>query len=89
MRVPPKFIVCLVLVVSVVAVFVAPAVDLEPTAMRAARAAQLFMCSFAAAAAIMFSLLPAMQSAHVGLFGHLHVLCSSADILDVDCARLC
>lgn len=89
MRNKLQFIVGLLLLVGVVVVFVAPAVNLEPTAMRAARAAQLAALALLAAATTALVLaVPTTQSqAFLGFPPMVRV--SSADVVDLDCARLC
>jgi len=81
-------IACLILF-SVVAVFVSPGVDLEPTAMRAVQAATLAMAALAAAATLLTSMLLASEQ-FTPSGGALHC-CSIVppDLIAVICTRLC
>lgn len=84
-----QFVAALLLIVGVVVVFVAPAVNLEPTAMRAARAAQLAALALLAASTAAVALaVPTSQSQAFREFPPV-VRGASADVVDLDCARLC
>ena len=73
---------------SVVVVFVAPAFDLEPTAMRAARMAQLALGAIGASASVAIGTLASPQAvAHSIAFPAMR-LCTS-DLLAADCTRQC
>lgn len=79
-----------VLLVSVIAVFAAPAVDLQPTAMRAARAASLALAALVAIVAVSILLGPqTVLLAPVPSSGASWIPRRSIDPLDVFCIRLC
>jgi hypothetical protein len=79
------FVAAVLVVISVAVLFVLPAFDVLPTAMRAWRAAKLL--TMAMAAQILISLLAAIISAScddlVSLWDY------SFDLLDLTCTRLC
>jgi hypothetical protein len=81
-------IACLILF-SVVAVFVSPGVNLEPTAMRAVQAATLAMAALAAAATLLTSMLLASKQ-FTASDGALHSrIIAPPDLIAVICTRLC
>lgn len=75
------------LLVAVAVVFFAPSVDLEPTALRASRAAQAFEAALVSAALVFSGLL-----SFIGFFflhdphSHLTIDC---DLVALNCTRLC
>lgn len=84
-----KLTTAFVLLVSVLGVFVAPSVDLEPSALRAARAALMTMLAIANAAAVILTLVVPALHAQSALIPHATILHRDSGILDLDCARLC
>lgn len=83
-----KSLVSLLLLVGVITVFVAPFVNLEPTALRAARAATLAMLALAAAAVTASGLLGS-QTFRPGMYLASQVPAPQPDVIDLDCVRLC
>jgi hypothetical protein len=79
----------LVLIMGVLVVFAAPAVNLAPTAMRAWRAAQMAVLAMVAAATTLLMLgIPAFHSEpYIQVLEKISV--PSADLVVLDCARLC
>jgi len=75
------------LVLAVLLIFVAPAVDLEPSALRASKAAVGF---FAAIACLILLPYPVTSAAlQPSLFERLLLMQGSSDVLDLTCSRLC
>ena len=87
MRFQIKFWIALLLLVVVVAVCISPAVDLEPTALRSVRVANLM---FAALALIVLSvgLNRVMRLAHAAV-GLWPLALTTDGILELNCSRLC
>jgi hypothetical protein len=77
-----------VLLVTVVAVFISPAIDLEPTALRASQAAQALQTALLSAAFVLSSLLCLAAPGFLGPICHLR-LKIHADLLELNCTRLC
>jgi hypothetical protein len=89
MRSDAKFGIVIVLVLSVMVVFVSPAVDLEPTALRALKAAKmLFAALVLAGTAIAACLRGSFPSLGIVLASH-RIEASAASLVDLNCARLC
>lgn len=83
-----KIVIGCVLLVMVVAICIAPFVDLEPTTMQAGRAAYLAFLSIPASATVIIGLFhPGQYFATLPAFAHpAHV---GTDLTDFTCARLC
>ena len=89
MRSDAKLGIVIVLVLSVMVVFVSPAVDLEPTALRALKAAKmLFAALVLAGTAIAACLRVSFPSPGIVLEFH-PIEASAASLVDLNCARLC
>ena len=79
----------IILLLAVTVVFVSPAVDLEPTALRAAQAATLLFAVLALAGSVIAS------SLHISCFHLVAILRTesvpffAADLVDLNCNRLC
>jgi hypothetical protein len=72
---------------AIVFVAIAPLLDLEPTALRAARFAQLALLAVAGAASVIVAVRPMASSKCSDFIGTpLH---QSASIVDATCSRLC
>jgi hypothetical protein len=89
MRCIAKSCVVLMLITSVVGVFASPAVDLEPTALRALQAAILFFAALALAKASIASLLTFVFSVVFVPLKRAGYPISGVALLDFTCARLC
>jgi len=82
-------IVVVILLLAITVVFVSPAVDLEPTALRAAQAASLLFAVLALAGSFIasglhipcFHLVAILRSEIVSFF--------APDLVDLNCNRLC
>jgi quinol-cytochrome oxidoreductase complex cytochrome b subunit len=76
-------------VVAILVLFVSPALDLEPSAMRAMRHAHIFFHAFAAAASMLLYLL----TKHPEFFGWVSeahpARQDGPDLFDLNCTRLC
>ena len=83
-----KSLVAFLLLVGVATVFVAPFVSLEPTALRAARAATLALLALAEFALAATGLLGSGFLIS-GPFLKVQSPASVPDVIDLDCARLC
>jgi len=81
-----KFLAALIVVVAVLVLFVLPAFDVDPTAMRSAREAAMLMLSIAVAAStfLAFKLRPAARLEAAD--ARANVRC---DLLQVTCTLLC
>ena len=80
-------LVAILVLAAIVFVTIAPLLDLDPTALRATRAAQLTLLAVAGAAAVVFAIRPPAFSRCPGfIWIPLH---QSASIVDATCARLC
>ena len=89
MRSDAKLGIVIVLVLSVMVVFVSPAVDLEPTALRALKAAKmLFAALVLAGTAIAACLSVSFPSLGIVIESP-HSEASAASLVDLNCARLC
>lgn len=89
MRDKLKVVAAPVLIIAVVAVFIAPVVNLEPTAMRAWRAAQMIALGMQAAATTALLLTIAVPSAAARPEFLREPFGRSADLIALDCVRLC
>lgn len=79
----------IVLLFTVLVVFISPAVDLEPTALRAARAANLVFFALVQAGCAIAGLLQTSLSPFARISPFWALLSSSTDLVDVNCVRLC
>jgi type II secretory pathway pseudopilin PulG len=76
------------LLVTIVAVFVAPGIQLEPTALRASRAAQALQMALLSAA-LAFTALLCFAGPSLICRGCASSLTAHGDLLDLNCIRLC
>lgn len=81
-------IVVVILLLAVTVVFVSPAVDLEPTALRAAQAASLLFAVLALAGSVIASLHTSCFQLVVSLRTE-SVPFYAANLVDLNCNRLC
>jgi len=84
-----KVVVGIVLLLSVLVVFAAPAVDLEPTALRAIQAASLFFAVLALAGTTIAATLIAANPHTAPVFGVHAIETTTASLVDLNCVRLC
>jgi hypothetical protein len=87
LNINPKFV-ALLLLLGVVLVFISPAVNLSPTALRASRAAQRLALTLVAAAFLVDAFLVASIS-RGGRSTEMNVRRAHGDLLEQICARLC
>lgn len=82
-------IVVVILLLAVTVVFVSPAVDLEPTALRAAQAASLLLAVLALARSVLASIphTPCLQL--VAILTTESASFFVPDLVDLNCNRLC
>lgn len=84
-----KVVVGVVLLLSVLVVFVAPAVDLEPTALRAMQAASLLFAVLALAGTTVAATLT-VHNPFLGPTSGVHrIEATTASLVDLNCVRLC
>ncbi len=84
-----KVVVGVVLLLSVLVVFVAPAVDLEPTALRAMQAASLLFAVLALAGTTVAATLT-VHNPFLGPTSGVHPIgTTTASLVDLNCVRLC
>jgi hypothetical protein len=77
------------LLLTVLVIFAAPAVDLEPTALRAMQAATLLFAVLALAGTTIAAMLT-MSGACLGtIFGFHPIGTTTASLVDLNCVRLC
>lgn len=84
-----KVAVGILLLLSVLIVFTAPAVDLEPTALRAMQSASLLFAALALAGTTIAAMLIASNPSLGVVFGFHPIETSSASLVDLHCVRLC
>jgi len=84
-----KVAVGIVLLLSVLVVFIAPAVDLEPTALRAMQAASLLFAVLALARTTIAATLTLSNPYMGAVFSGRPIDASTASLVDLNCARLC
>jgi hypothetical protein len=84
-----KVVVGVVLLLSVLVVFAAPAVDLEPTALRAMQAASLLLAVLALAGTTVAATLTVSNPFMGPIFGVHPLETMTASLVDLNCARLC
>jgi len=82
-------IVVVILLLAVTVVFVSPAVDLEPTALRAAQAASLLFAVLALAGSFIASILQASSLHLIAILKSESVPFFAHDLVDLNCNRLC
>ena len=82
-------IVVVILLLAVTVVFVSPAVDLEPTALRAAQAASLLFAMIALAGSFIASGLHTSCFHLVAILRSEIVSFCAPDLVDLNCNRLC
>jgi len=82
-------IVVVILLVAVTVIFVSPAVDLEPTALRAAQAASLLLAVLALAGSFLASILHAPCLHLVAILTTESAAFFAPDLVDLNCNRLC
>ena len=82
-------IVVVILLLAVTVVFVSPAVDLEPTALRAAQAASLLFAVLALAGSFIASSLHTSSLHLVAILRSESVPFFAPDLVDLNCNRLC
>jgi len=82
-------IVVVILLLAVIVVFVSPAVDLEPTALRAAQAATLLFALLALAGSFIARSLQAPCLHLVAISRTERVPFFAPDLVDLNCNRLC
>lgn len=84
-----KLSIVVLLLLCVITVFISPAVDLEPTALRAVKAADmLFAALILAGTAIAASLSVSFPSIGI-VFGFHPVDAGATSLVDLNCVRLC
>jgi ABC-type Mn2+/Zn2+ transport system permease subunit len=84
-----KVVVGIVLLLSVLVIFTAPAVDLEPTALRAMQAASLLFAVLALAGTTIAAMLTPFNPSFGVVFGFHPIETGSASLVDLNCVRLC
>jgi hypothetical protein len=84
-----KVVVGIVLLLSVLIIFTAPAVDLEPTALRAMQAASLLFTVLALAGSTIAEMLIASNPPFGVVFGFHPIETGFASLVDLNCVRLC
>ena len=82
-------VVSCVLLLAIAAVFVAPSVDLEPTAMRAARAATTAMAALVATATALIPFTLPVKKFTLTTVIPQNVSVSFRELVDIFCTRLC
>jgi cytochrome c biogenesis factor len=81
-----RILLALVVAMAILVLFVLPAFDVDPTAMRAARAAALLMISIACAA---FTFLASKACVSCRLLSPHFRVNTTPDVLEVTCSLLC
>ena len=79
----------IVLLLTVLIVCIAPAVDLEPTALRAMEAATLLFAILALAATTTAAILIVSNPCLGAVFGFHPIEMRTANLVDLNCVRLC
>lgn len=82
-------IVVVILLLTVAVVFISPAVDLEPTALRAAQAASLLLALLALAGSVLASILHTPCLHLVATLTTESAPFFAPDLVDLNCNRLC
>lgn len=81
-------IVALVLLIAVLGIFVSPAVDLDPTALRSIRAAQALLTGIFAAATVLAAFISLVLAGHIGVRGDF-IAATHDHLFELNCSRLC
>ena len=85
-----KLVIVVFLLLSVAAIFISPAVDLQPTALRALQLANMFFAFLAlGATAAVSTLLEVPLSRVASIIERDWFLAPSLNLLDLNCVRLC
>ena len=84
-----KLVIVVLLLLSVATIFVSPAVDLQPTALRALQLANLFFAFLALGASAASALLEVPLSRVGSTIEREWFLAPSLSLLDLNCVRLC
>ncbi len=79
----------ILLLLSLITVFISPAVDLEPTALRAASLANLMFAVLAMAGTALAARLSRAVASAATSFEHDCPLLPALDLVDLNCTRLC
>jgi len=79
----------IVLLLSILVVFAAPAVDLEPTALRAMQAATLLFAVLALAGTTITATLTPANPYTGAVFGFHPIQTTTGSLVDLNCVRLC
>jgi hypothetical protein len=82
-------IVVIILLLTVTVVFVSPAVDLEPTALRAAQASALLFAILSLAGSFVADILRSSGPHFVAVNSNETVPFFASELLDLNCTRLC
>lgn len=86
---PIKLAIVILLLLSVIAIFASPAVDLQPTALRAMKCATLLFAVLLFAGTVLCARLRVLQS-HASLRAERRsVLAPTPDLMMLNCALLC
>ncbi|MGC2195575.1 MAG: hypothetical protein WA628_12930 [Terriglobales bacterium] len=84
-----KLGIVIVLLLCVMAVFISPAVDLEPTALRALKAANMLFAALILAGTTIAAYLT-LSFSFMGMVFDFHPMeASAASLVDLNCVRLC
>ena len=84
-----KFRIALVLLLAVIVIFVSPAVNLEPTALRALQVASMLFAALALAGTVLAYGANLLARYVDTAFSFHPVLSRTDDIIDLNCTRLC
>ncbi|MGA8151259.1 MAG: hypothetical protein WB952_09945 [Terriglobales bacterium] len=79
----------ILLLLSMIAIFISPAVDLEPTALRAANLANLLFALLALAGTVLTARFDVPISPVASTFERECALLPAPDLVDLNCTRLC
>jgi len=79
----------IMLLLSVIAIFVSPAVDLEPTALRALQLANALFAILALAGTILTGLFSRVVSSFPRVIEPVCALLPAPELVDLNCTRLC
>lgn len=84
-----KLVIVVLLLLSVATIFVSPAVDLQPTALRALQLANLFFAFLALGATAVPTLLDLPLSRVASIVERDWFLTPALNLVDLNCVRLC
>lgn len=79
----------ILLLLSVLTIFISPAVDLQPTALRAVQLANMLFAVLALAGTSLTACLSRPTVRVAGAFEHASPLVPAQDLIDLNCTRLC